>query len=94
MKKLTNLQRERIAITSQLAHWGLDWIAQENDATYNEGGVDTIGHMVACSIAQFINIDGVPTSDTIDALGLREMPRPSSDQIEIRIHKFIESLSS
>lgn len=56
---------------------------------YHTGAVETVGHMIACCISQWITKDSEPTSDVIDALKLTEYP--SRDKIRKRLVKYLKA---
>lgn len=75
-QKLTISEKATIARIAEMAFYGIDWLDgmdTPEEIDYVVGGVETIAHMIACSIVQQLKVgvgSGVPTGETRDALKL------------------------
>jgi hypothetical protein len=88
--KLTKSQSvlSQLRLISEIAAYGLEWSedAGEKDS-YRVGSVETVGHVIACCVCQWITGDSEPTSDVIDFLRLHEYPKRR--QIFTRLKKYL-----
>ncbi len=76
---------ERIIDT---AIYGLKWLNDsEISASYKLGGIETLGHVLACQISQWVTNKGVSTSDTILALKLKK--NPDREHLRRNLLKFL-----
>lgn len=64
----------QLDLLAELASYGLNQSRDDENETYRSGGIETVGHMLACAICQWITTDSVPTSDVIESLSLDEYP--------------------
>lgn len=92
MKKLTNHQRQRIAIAAEIAAYALDWIKPVQGAEIGNGeALEAIAHQLACCITQWVTHDSVGTSETWEFLRLDTYP--NKHQLEERMLEYITALS-
>lgn len=87
--KITKKIELRINRIVEVLGYGIEWVRdidpQENPG-YRTGAIETLGHQAACMLCQWISKDSEPTSDTIVALHLHELPAPGLLRRYIRRH--------
>lgn len=67
----------RLDLLTEMLSYQLNWLedCEDPDGTgWIESAVETAAHQAACCLCQWFGIDGVPTSDTCDYLGLKTFP--------------------
>jgi hypothetical protein len=76
MNRDTTQRDQKLDLIAEIASYGLSHTQGDPDTneTYRLGAVDTVGHIIACCLSQWLTNEGEPTADTIEALGLYEYP--------------------
>ena len=92
LEPLTGADRDRaIAKITAIASYAIEWLRDcEESPAYIRSSYETIGHMVACLITQGISGQGTGTSETIEALGLCELP--DLDVLKFRLRDYLKAI--
>ena len=75
--KITKKISTKIDHMVEITTYGLEWVKDMDPAeakSYRIGGIETIGHQLACMICQWVTRDSEPTSDVILAMKLHDFP--------------------
>lgn len=90
-KSITKKQIKRIA---EIVSYGLGHLelgagdVSFEESSYTRGGIETLGHMAACCITQWITNDSTGTGETVEALHLEQ--NPSREQIEEYLTEYLK----
>lgn len=71
----------KIDLLGELAYYGIAYVEGVGNYAYYAGGTSTIAHIIACCLAQWFDIDGVPTDSVMEALRF-DSPNPPKTKDE------------
>lgn len=75
--KITKKITRQIKWMAEVTSYGLEWVKDmdpSENKSYRLGGIETVGHTLACMISQKVTHDSEPTSDVIVAMKLQDFP--------------------